>query len=66
MTVKQEVLELIDEMPDDSASLRELRESLRMSKAITDAREDIRQGNFYTAKEFMAEVEKRWPRRNSG
>jgi hypothetical protein len=65
MTVKQQVLELIDELPDDSASLREIRESLRMSKAITDAREDIRQGNFYTAEEFMAEVEKRWPPRNS-
>jgi hypothetical protein len=65
MSVKQEVHELIDELPDDSASLREIRESLRMSKAITEAREDIRRGHFYTAEEFMAEVEKRWPARNS-
>jgi hypothetical protein len=62
MTVKQEVRELIDELPDDSASLREIRESLRMSKAIDEAKEDFRQGRFYTTEEFEAEMKERWPR----
>jgi predicted transcriptional regulator len=37
-----------------------------MSKAIDEAKEDMRQGRFYTSEEFMAEVEKRWPRKDTG
>jgi hypothetical protein len=64
MTVKQQVIELIDELPEDSTSLREIRESLRLSKAIGEAEEDFRQGRFYTTEEFEAEMKKRWPRVN--
>jgi hypothetical protein len=42
-----------------------IRESLRVSKAIDEAKEDFRLGHFYTAEEFMAEVEKRWPLKKS-
>lgn len=59
MTLKQEVHALIDELPEDAPWLREIRETLRMSKAIDEAREDIRQGRFYTSEEFEAEMEKR-------
>jgi hypothetical protein len=63
MAVKEEVHALIDELADDSPWLREIRESLRMSKALDEAKDDIREGRFYTAEEFTAEVEKRWPRK---
>lgn len=63
MSLKEEIHELVDELPEDSLSLREIRESLRMSKALDEAKEDFRQGRFYTSEEFEAEMEKRWPRK---
>lgn len=65
MTLKQEVHELVDELPDDSISLREIRESLRLSKALDEAEEDIRHGRIFTAEEMMANIEERWPRNGS-
>jgi hypothetical protein len=65
MTLKQEVHALIEELPDDAPWLREIRESLRMSKALDEAKEDFRQGRFYTSEEFEVELEKRWPRKKS-
>jgi hypothetical protein len=62
MTVKEEVHALIAELADDSPWLREICESLRMSKALDEAEEDIRHGRVYTQEEFMEKVEKRWPR----
>lgn len=65
MTLKQEVHELIDEMPDDSVSLREFRETLRLNKAIAKGMDDVKNGRVYTAEEFMAKVRAKWPRKNS-
>jgi hypothetical protein len=61
MTVKEEVHALIEELAHDSPWLREIRESLRMSKAIDEAEEDIRHGRVYSEEEFMAKVRERWP-----
>jgi hypothetical protein len=61
MTLKQEVLELIDELPEDSVSLRDIRESLRLNKALDEAKEDVRAGRVYTSEEVLAEINKRWP-----
>ncbi len=65
MTLKQQVHALIDELPDDSASLREIRESLRLQKALDEAEEDVRCGRLYTSEEFMAKVNERWPLESS-
>jgi hypothetical protein len=62
MSLKEEVHALIDELPEDSASLRELRESLRLSKAIAKSVHDIRHGRVYTAEAFMAKVRAAWPK----
>jgi hypothetical protein len=63
MTLKQQVHHLVDELPDDSPLLVEVRETLRMNHAIGEAMEDVREGRTSTAEEFMAKVEERWPRK---
>lgn len=50
MTLKQEIHELVDELPDDSPVLGEVRETLRMSRAIGAAMEDVREGRSLTAR----------------
>lgn len=63
MTLKQQVHDLVDELPDDSPLLAEVRETLRMNHAIGEALEDVREGRTYTAEEFTAKVQERWPRK---
>ena len=65
MTLKQKVHNLVDELPDDSPLLAEVRETLRMNHAIGEAMEDVREGRTYTAEEFTAKVQERWPRKAS-
>jgi hypothetical protein len=62
MTLKEQIHELVDVMPDDSPVLLELREQLRLNQALVEAMEDVRAGRVYEADEFMAKVEQRWPR----
>ena len=65
MSLKQQIHALVDELPEDSPLLVEVRETLRMNHAIGEAMEDVREGRTYTAEEFMAKVQKRWPRKAS-
>lgn len=65
MTLKQQVHHLVDELPDDSPLLAEVRETLRMNHAIGEAMEDVREGRTFGAEEFMAKVQERWPRKTS-
>jgi hypothetical protein len=65
MSLKQQIHALVDELPDDSPLLIEVRETLRMNHAIGEAMEDVREGRTYTSDEFMAKVQQRWPRKAS-
>ena len=65
MTVKQQIHHLVDELPDDSPLLIEVREALRINHAIGEAMEDVRDGRTYGAEDFMAKVQQRWPRKSS-
>ena len=65
MTLKQQIHDLVDDLPDDSPLLAEVREALRMNHAIGEAMEDVRDGRTYGAEEFMAKVQERWPRQTS-
>ena len=65
MTVKQQIHSLVQELPDNSPLLIEVRETLRMNHAIGEAMEDVRAGRTFGADEFMAKVEQRWPRKHS-
>lgn len=62
MTLKQQVHELVDELPDNSPLLAEVRETLRMNHAIGEAMDDVRAGRTFRAEEFTAKVQERWPR----
>ena len=65
MTLKQQIHNLIDELPDNSPLLTEVRETLRMNHAIGEAMEDVREGRTYGGEEFLAKVQERWPRKTS-
>lgn len=61
MSVKQQIHALVDDLPDDSPLLAEVRETLRMNRAIGEAMEDVREGRTYSAEGFTAKVQQRWP-----
>lgn len=42
-SLKQQIHDLVDELPDDSPLLVEVRETLRMNHAIGEAMEDVRE-----------------------
>ncbi|MEI9898632.1 MAG: hypothetical protein WDN28_33440 [Chthoniobacter sp.] len=65
MTLKQQIHDLVDGLPDDSPLLVEVREALRMNRAIGEALDDVRDGRTYGSEEFMAKVQERWPRKAS-
>ena len=65
MTLKQQIHDLVNDLPDDSPLLAEVRETLRMNHAIGEALENVREGRTYGAEEFMAKVQQRWPRNAS-
>lgn len=65
MTLKQQVHDLVDELPDDSRLLIEVRETLRMNRALGEAMDNVREGRVHTAEKFIAKVEDRWPRQAS-
>ena len=65
MTLKQQIHDLVEDLPDDSPLLVEVRETLRMNHAIGEAMDDVREGRTYSAEEFTAKVERRWPSKAS-
>jgi hypothetical protein len=65
MTLKQQIHNLVDELPDNSPLLTKVRETLRMNHAIGEAMEDVREGRTYGGEEFLAKVQERWPRKTS-
>jgi len=65
MTLKQEVHALVEGLSDDSPLLFEVRESLRLNRAIGEAMDDLREGRTYSADEFISKVQDQWPRKSS-
>ena len=65
MTLKQQIHDFVEELPDNSPLLVEVRESLWMNHAIGEAMDDVREGRTFSAEEFMAKVQGRWPRKAS-
>ena len=65
MTLKQQIHDLVDELPENSPLLVEVREALRMNRALGEALDDVREGRVYDAEELTAKVQERWPRKAS-
>ncbi len=63
MTLKEQIHDLVNGLPDDSPLLVEVREALRMNRAIGEALNDVREGRTYHSEEFTAKVQERWPRK---
>ena len=64
MTLK-DAHKLIDAMPDDSPSLRDLCENLALNKAIQEGLDDIAAGRVYSLEEVEAEFQQRWKQERS-
>ena len=65
VTLKQQVQHLVEELPDNSPLLVEIRETLRLNVAISEAMADVRDGRTYEAGEVTAKVQEKWPRQAS-
>ena len=65
MTLKQQIHDLVEELPDKAPLLVEVRETLRMNHSIGEAMNDVREGRTFSTEEFMAKVQGRWPRKAS-
>ena len=62
MTLKEQIHVLVDELPDDSKVLKDFRETLRLNQALAEAYESSKAGRVYSAEEFVAKVNEKWPR----
>ena len=65
MTLKQQIHDIVEVLPDNSPLLADVRETLRMNRAIGEAMDDVREGRTFSAEEFTAKVQERWPRQAS-
>jgi hypothetical protein len=65
MTAKQEIHTLVDTLPDESPVLAEVRETLRLNRALAEATADIAAGRVYSADAFLKKVEQKWPTKAS-
>ena len=65
MTLKQQVYQLVDGLPEDSPLLAEVAGTLRLNQGIGEAIEDVRAGRTLEANEFTKRVEDRWPRKTT-
>ena len=65
MTLKERAHKLIDAMPDDSPSLRDLCENLALNKAIQEGLADIAAGRICSLEEVEAEFQERWKEEHS-
>ena len=65
MSVKETIHQLIDELPDDAPELLDFYERLRLSRAIDEARQSIREGRYYTLEEVERMTEEKWEKSHS-
>ena len=65
MSVKEQTLALLAELPDDSSAWTGLHEEARLLRAITVAEEDVRAGRERPLEEIKRTMEEKWDQRRS-
>lgn len=65
MSVKQQTLAWLSELPDDSSVWTGLHEEARLLRAITVAEEDVRAGREHSLEEVKHTMESKWETRRS-
>ena len=65
MSVKQQTLVRLSELPEDSDAWRELHEDARLLKAITAAEADVRAGRVHSLEDAKQIMEDKWALRRS-
>ena len=65
MSVKQQTLAWLSELPDDSSAWTSLHEEARLLRAITVAEADVRAGRERPMEEVKHTMEAKWDQRRS-
>jgi predicted transcriptional regulator len=65
MSVKESIHQWVDELPDDSPTLLEFYQQLRLDRAIDDAEADIAAGRVLSAEEVRARYDEKCRLRRS-
>ena len=65
MTLKQQTLGWLVELPEESPKWRELHDDLRLIRAIEEAEEAVREGRVHSPAEVRRVMEEKWARQRS-
>lgn len=65
MSVKETIHQWIDEMPDNSPTLLDFYERMRLNRAIEEARCDAAEGRTLTWEEADRRMQEKWAKRDS-
>ena len=61
MTLKQQALQMVDDLPEDSPVLAEVIETVRLNQSIGEAMADVAVGWTMEAEDFVKRVGENWP-----
>lgn len=65
MSLKQQTLASLAELPEDSSAWSELHEEARVLSAIAKAEADVRAGRLHSLEEVKRRMEEKWTQRRS-
>lgn len=65
MTIVRQIHDLVDELPDDPPLLTQSARGAADESCNRKAVEDVRDGRTYSAGDFMAKAQQRWPHKSS-
>ena len=65
MSVKETIHQWVDDLPDNSPTLLDFYERMRLNRAIEEARCDVREGRVITWDEADRRMKEKWAKRNS-
>jgi Spy/CpxP family protein refolding chaperone len=65
MSVKEETLSWLGDLPEESPKWSELHEELRLLRAIERAEADVQAGRVFTPEQVRQTFEEKWAKRRS-
>lgn len=65
MTLKQETLSWLTDLPDESPKWKELHDEFQMVRSLDDAEADIRAGRVHSPEEVRRVMQEKWAHRDS-
>ena len=65
MTLKQETLSWLTDLPAESPKWKELHDEFQMVRSLDDAEADIRSGRLHSPEEVRRVMQEKWAHRDS-